>query len=364
MSDQFREKKKVSVVGIVGVPACYGGFESLVQNLVDYQSDSISYHIYCSAKNYKKKPIKYKDASLTYIPLQANGISSIIYDVYCLILAIFKRSDFVLILGVSGCLFLPLFRFFSRAKVITNIDGLEWRREKWGKWTKRFLKLSEKIAVAYSDTIIADNAAIAEYIKKEYSIESEVIAYGGDHALTMPLINTHNANGDYYFCVCRIEPENNIKMILEAFHESKEKIIIVGNWNSSSYGRSLKHSFTNSPNIQLLDPIYDINELFKLRSRCLGYVHGHSAGGTNPSLVEAMHFQTPVFAFDCDFNRYSTENKAFYFSSSKQLKDLLDSHTNDQVIRQRAQCAQNMKEIAMRRYTWKNIARMYEKLYQ
>lgn len=364
MSKEITKIKKISVIGIVGVPACYGGFESLVENLISFQSNNIIYHVYCSSKSYNAKMKTYKKANLTYIPIKANGSSSVFYDIACMISSLFKQPDTVLILGVSGCVFLPFFKFFSKSKIITNIDGLEWKRDKWGRGVRSFLKYSEKLAVKYSDAVIADNKAISDYVYHEYGIQSHVIAYGGDHALqTLSVSNKALSESDFYFTVCRIEPENNIKMILEAFSRASARIKIVGNWNASSYGVDLKAKYSQFSNIELVDPIYDIDMLFRLRSQCIGFIHGHSAGGTNPSLVEAMHFQKPIFAFDCDFNRFSTDNSAYYFNSYKELLDLLNEPRNEMTLRKYAICAKRMKEIAISKYTWKTISHLYEDLY-
>ena len=348
---------KVAVVGTVGIPACYGGFESLVENLTSYSTDNIQYDVFCSSKSYPEKLSHHNGATLSYVPLSANGVQSIPYDIVSLIKCMFKKPDVTLILGVSGCLFLPVYRLFSKSKVVTNIDGLEWKRDKWSKWAKKFLKFSESMAVKYSDVIITDNKAIGDYVDAEYGKENVVIAYGGDHAIIKD--TKVEPEKDYYLSLCRIEPENNVEMILQAFAESEHNLKFIGNWNSSEFGRELKHRYSGKQNIDIVDPIYDVNQLFKLRSECKGYVHGHSAGGTNPSLVEAMHFGKPIFAFDCDFNRYSTENKALYFSSPNKLSKIITCTTNDDV----ATISQNMKLIAEQRYTWKVINQMYEATY-
>lgn len=349
--------KNVAVIGTVGIPACYGGFESLVENLTSYSSNNVKYHVFCSSKTYPEKLTEYNGASLSYIPLSANGIQSIPYDIYSLICCLFKRPDVTLILGVSGCLFLPIYRLFSNSKIVTNIDGLEWRREKWGRLAKKFLKLSESFAVKFSDVIITDNKAIGDYVDAEYSKSNVVIAYGGDHSIISGV--DVGATDDYFLSLCRIEPENNVQMILEAFLNSQQKLKFVGNWDASEFGRDLKRKFATSPNIQILDPIYDIKQLYKLRSQCKGYVHGHSAGGTNPSLVEAMHFEKPIFSFDCSFNRYSTENRAFYFDSAKGLLNLIDTST----IKSLVDNAKFMKAIANKNYTWEKVNSNYERLY-
>jgi len=350
--------KKIAVVGTVGIPACYGGFESLVENLTRYSSEHIEYDVFCSSKSYHEKKSVHNGAKLSYIPLSANGVQSIPYDIISLVQCLFKKPDVTLILGVSGCLFLPFYRLLSKSKIVTNIDGLEWKRDKWSKWAKKFLKFSESMAVKYSDVIITDNKAIGDYVDAEYSKHNVVIAYGGDHAIIEAV--EVEPEQDYFLSLCRIEPENNVEMILTAFSEGEHKLKFIGNWNSSEFGRELKAKFADFTNIDIIDPVYDLEQLFKLRSECKGYVHGHSAGGTNPSLVEAMHFGKPIFAFDCNFNRYSTEEKAVYFASSTELLSELSGRSREQL----SNVSKNMKEIAVKRYTWEVISKMYEMSYR
>lgn len=344
--------KNVSVVGTVGLPARYGGFESLVENLVGCKSEDIKYTVFCSSKTYSKKPNSYKGAQLKYINLSANGAQSIPYDIVSLVRCWFSKPDIVLVLGVSGCLFLPIFKFFSKSRVITNIDGLEWRRAKWGRLTRAFLKLSERFAVKYSDIVITDNQAISVYVTSEYNEPSIVIAYGGDHAIVS---NRHYVTQDYFFKLCRIEPENNCHLVLEAFSKSDKKLKFVGNWDASDYGRSLKQQYSSYDNIEIINPVYDINETYKLRSQCVAYIHGHSAGGTNPSLVEAMHFSKPIFSFDCIFNRYTKSDKGYFFKDSADLLQLInqfDAKTDG--------TAKELEQLANERYTWNRIKEQYE----
>lgn len=346
---------RVAIVGTVGIPACYGGFESLVENLTNSKSNSTEYMVFCSASAYKDKLDTHNDAKLVYLPLQANGVQSIPYDILSLIKCWKIKPDVVLILGVSGCLFLPIFRLFSSAKVITNIDGLEWKRDKWGRWARKFLKWSESFAVKFSDIVITDNQAIGDYVFAEYHSETSTIAYGGDHALREIDHAALNCT-DYALGLCRIEPENNVEMILEAFSQSSLNLKFIGNWGYSEFGKALRKKYQSASNIELLDPIYDLNELSVLRAGCSLYLHGHSAGGTNPSLVEMMHFSVPIFTYDCVFNRYSTEDRAHYFKTADELLDLIGQV--DTVSK--ASNALAMQEIAKRRYTWKEISRLYE----
>jgi glycosyltransferase involved in cell wall biosynthesis len=338
----------ISIVGTVGLPACYGGFETLVENLVEEDCNK-DITVYCSSKSYAKKISTYKGARLVYIPLKANGPQSIIYDIASLLHALFKRPDVVLILGVSGCVFLPLFRLLSKARVVTNIDGLEWRRGKWAKWPKRFLKFSEKLAVKHSDVVISDNQAIADYVQDEYGVKSTVIAYGGDHAVSKEMISSDDG---FALALCRIEPENNVEMILEAFSQTDKPLKFIGNWDSSEFGRSMKSKFSIFNHIDIIDPIYDIDKLSLLRSSCSFYVHGHSAGGTNPSLVEMMHFGKTIFCFDCNYNRASTEDKADFFADANVLVELMK-------LQETIDNGQSMLEIAQRRYTWDIVRKQY-----
>lgn len=351
--------KKIAVVGTVGIPACYGGFESLVENLTQYRSDKIEYQVFCSSKSYKEQSASHNGAKLFYLPLNANGVQSIPYDILSLIKCWKTKPDTILILGVSGCCFLPIFKLFSKAKVITNIDGLEWKREKWGKWARKFLKLSESIAVKHSDVVITDNKAIGDYVTSEYTKSNVTIAYGGDHALRPSMNSQVPVCDDFSFGLCRIEPENNVHLILEAFSRVDKKLKFVGNWQASEFGKELKSKYAHSENINLIEPIYNLDELYKLRKSCSLYLHGHSAGGTNPSLVEMMHFGVPIFAFDCTFNRYSTDNKADYFLDSSTLVDMLQNLNQDRLDENGRQ----MEAIANKRYTWQEITRLYEQVY-
>ena len=164
----------------------------------------------------------------------------------------------------------------------------------------------------------------------------------------------------YAFGVCRIEPENNVHLILEAFAaDCPLPLIMVGNWQHSDYGKELWTRYADHPNITLHAPIYDKDQLNAYRTHCSLYLHGHSCGGTNPSLVEAMYLGLAIAAFDCNFNRETTEGKALYFKDVETLRAL---------VRQAEQLnlphiAANMKEIADRRYTWKRIAECYARLF-
>ena len=355
--------KQIAIVGIQGVPAKYGGFETLVENIIgDNCSPEVRYTVFCSGKDYATRLNTYKNVGLKYIPLfHANGVQSTPYDILSMLKCL-HGYDTVVILGVSGCIFLPVFRLLFRKRLVANIDGLEHRRAKWGKFTRWFLRTSEAMAVRYADVVIADNKGIQDYVRETYHKEAVLIAYGGDHVLRniseerqMEILRKYGVTpGNYAVSVCRIEPENNSHVICEAFASSGKDIVFVGNWERSKYSRGLKQKYAEYSNIRMVNAVYDLDELYALRNWCCCYVHGHSAGGTNPSLVEAMFFGKPVLAYDVVYNRETTGNKACYFKTADELTELLNRNTPD---------GTPMKEIAMRRYTWKYIAEQYEILY-
>lgn len=352
---------KWSILGTVGVPGHYGGFETLAENLVRFHAERelrVALSVYCSSKVVETNPTKFERADLRYIRIDANGPQSIPYDIVSLFDAVRRRTDVILLLGVSGALALPLIRAFSGCRIVTNIDGIEWKREKWKGLARLVLRWSERAAVRWSHAVIADNAAIAEHVQDSYGRSCHVIAYGGDHALAADPAPVPGLvlPQDYALALCRIEPENNVGMILEAFSRMPGRpLVFVGNWDKSDYGRALRARYGDRPNLHLLDPIYDPGHLRWVRDGATAYVHGHSAGGTNPSLVEMMHFAIPVFAHGCVFNRHTTENRAMYFESADDLVAAVEALESAQARDNGAA----MREIAARRYTWQVVGRAY-----
>ena len=217
------------------------------------------------------------------------------------------------------------------------------------------------MAVKYADTIIADNKGIQEYVMETYHKPSVLITYGGDHVIRhvdeekqSALLQKMELNRkEYAIAVCRIEPENNCHIILDAFAHTRQQLVFIGNWNRSPYGTQLKEKYGSFANIRIMDSIYDLDTLYTLRKNARLYLHGHSAGGTNPSLVEAMFFGIPILAYDVAYNRHSTYNQAAYFSNSQQLQKLLEQPEPD---------GQSMLKIARQHYLWNPIVEQYESL--
>lgn len=367
MNENTTQKKKIAIIGTVGVPANYGGFETLAEHIIDDLGQKHDITVYCSGKKYPKaeRKARYKGARLVYLPLEANGIQSIPYDTLSILHALFF-ADVLLVLGVSGAWILPFVRLFTNKKIIISIDGIEWKRDKWNLLAKWYLFWAEGLAVKYSQIDISDNEAIQDYTAARYGSLSRIIEYGADHTLNVPIAQEAKEQypflqSSYAFKVCRIEPENNVHVIIDAFSKTqKMPLVIVGNWDKSEYGQSLKSKYQQYPNIHILDPIYNQEKLDILRGNAALYVHGHSAGGTNPSLVEAMYLGLPILAYGVSYNRVTTEHRAMYFHDMTSLI----SRINEIQVTKLKKTGQEMAKIARRRYTWSHIVFKYELLIQ
>lgn len=358
-------KKRLAIVGSNGLPGRYGGWDQLLEHIVEGLTCDYDITVYASKFHYDVRPDTYKGAKIVYLPLKATGFQSVPYDILSIIHASTHRADMLLVLGTSGCIAFPIFRLIG-LKLILNPDGAEWKRGKWSFWVKMFLKLSERLGVKWATHVVSDSAIIEESLRIDYGVSSTIIAYGGDHVNRVQLSEKtaqkfNISAGDYCFKVCRIEPENNLSMILESFCKSGFRLLVVGNWNYSQYGVNLRRKYLEFPNISMIDPIYDQNALNELRSNCCLYIHGHSVGGTNPSLVEAMCLGLCVLAFSVNYNKSTTSDAALYFSSSEELTALVTSVYNDDVLQR--EVGERLFQLGHEKYSWSNIIKKYKKIF-
>lgn len=173
--------KKIAIIGIVGLPANYGGFESFAEQLVKRLWDDFDITVFCQKSAYQEHPDTFGKVHLQYLPLKANGIWSILYDMLAILKSL-RFADTLLVLGVSGCTLLPFLRLFGcKRRIVVNIDGIEWRRAKWSRFARWFLRFSEKCAVRNADEVIGDNQVIVDYVEKTYQKHCNLIEYGADN---------------------------------------------------------------------------------------------------------------------------------------------------------------------------------------
>jgi glycosyltransferase involved in cell wall biosynthesis len=177
------------------------------------------------------------------------------------------------------------------------------------------------MAQRFSDVVIYDNVGLASYVLPSSRRQAAQIGYSGDHVLRLPDVAPVPGTA---LTVCRIEPENNLDMLIEgALASPLQRYTIVGNWGNSAYGTALREAHAGNARLELLDPIYDARRLAQMRESCAVYLHGHSVGGTNPSLVEMLYYDCSVLCFDVDYNRLTAGEGASYFTDAGQLAGLI-----------------------------------------
>lgn len=356
----------IAIVGIQGLPNQYGGFETLSEFLVEYLGKKHEFTVYCSGIDQKERPKEYKGAKLKYYDITSHGGKGILFDCKCLWDAAHGSYDIILILGFGAGPIIPFLSNRIKRRCILNFGGLDWKRDKWSKNAQKVIKTCEKLLVKNSAIIVSDNGKIRDYVTEEYGRESELIAYGGDQA--SPLLITDELRekypflkGKYAFEVARIQSDNNIEMLMQAFMKAQVMpLVLVGNWNSTEWGKEMKAKYENEKPLVLLDAIYDKSILDVLRSNCYLYVHGHSAGGTNPSLCEAMYLGLPILAFKNGYNENTTNFHARYFNDADELCQIVRTISKEELDEMRPK----LKMYAEEHYRWEFIAHEYEKLFK
>ena len=356
---------KVAIIGTVGLPARYGGFETLAGELVRAAAQRGVAHrltVWCSApQTPAPRPTEHLGAALRYLPLRANGVQSIPYDALSLLQAAQSGHGAALVLGVSGAVALPLIRRLSGMRIITHLDGLEWQRPKWGGLARAVLHRSERLAARWSHEIVADNPEIATHIRQSYGRDPAQIAYGHENAAPIAPVEDLNLPVRYGLAIARAEPENNLALILDAFSKGNVQLplVAVSNWQATDHGRTLKAHHAHHPHLHLIEAEYDPARLNAIRQGAAIYLHGHSAGGTNPILVRMMGAGLPIAAWDCGFNRATTHGRAAYFDSVESLQSVvvrLCDPAHGPLM------ATDLRTIAEQHYRWEDVTAAYFRL--
>jgi len=359
---------KIAILGTRGIPNNYGGFEQcaeylsvgLVEKGHDVTIYSPNFHPYKGSEYKGVKIIRKTNPQNIF----GQSGSNFIYDYLCLKDAVKQDFDIILELGlITSSLSIIFCR--HRGKVIaTNLDGLEWKRSKWNNVVKRITKTLEKYGVKFSDYLIADNAGIQEYIYEEYNRESEFIPYGAVDikSPTSTCLTEYGLKANsYLLSIARLEPENNLEMMFDGYIESgiKTPYFVVGN-HLTAYGDFLKDKYRNK-GIIFLGGIFNKEHLDNIRYYSTFYLHGHSVGGTNPALLEAMAAQTFIIAHDNQFNKSVISENAYYFDSPNELSILLKS---EEIIKNKKKFTQNNLTRIDEVYRWSIVVDQYESYFK
>lgn len=304
----------------------------------------------CDANLYEDQTADYRGVERIFLSTPANGGWSMVHDLLAF-LKTFPKSSHIVVMGISGGFWFPVFRLLcdlTGKRLLVNVDGVEWRRTKFGRGRRLLLKVLDVLAQKFAHTIIYDNFGLRPYLLDSSKKKAICIAYSGDHVLH--LVGLSSSPGTA-LTICRIEPENNLEMLIEGALLSRlKKYIIVGNWNHSSYARQLREHYRDEGRLVLMDPIYDTDHLARLRTTCDIYIHGHSVGGTNPSLVEMLYYNCHILCFDVDFNRHTAAETACYFRCPLSLASLID---------ETHECVAPSRHALRKRFTATAIADQY-----
>ena len=389
MLKNLRDKQHVFIIGSKGIPAQYGGFETFVEKLVEYQTDKdILYHVARLAEDNQR--YEYNGAIVFDVKVPDIGpAKAIYYDVaaldkcikYCSRMHLRKPPVFYIL----ACRIGPFIGFYKKkiqklgGVLLVNPDGHEWKRSKWSPPVRKYWKISEKLMVRFADLLVCDSKKIEEYIRedyRQYKPRTTYLSYGCDSTPSCLLDDSEQfiswlkekglSAGEYYLVVGRLVPENNVETIIREFMKSgtSRKLALITTEDEKLY-RELdeKLGFSRDKRICFTGSVYDQELLKKIREQAFAYLHGHSVGGTNPSLLEALGSTKLNLLFDVGFNREVGENAALYWTCKQgSLSKLIETadQLSDAQIETYGILAKRRIEDSFR---WESIVNQYQELF-
>lgn len=359
---------KVGILGTRGIPNYHGGFEQFAEMFSVFLKDQgIEVYVYCSGNHpYQEK--EYKGVQLIHCKDPEDKIGTpgqFIYDWHCIQDARKRNFDVLLQLGYTSNS-IWYWRLPKKSVVLTNMDGLEWKRSKYSKPVRKFLKIAERLAVKSSDVLISDSIGIQSYLKETYQKDSSYIPYGAtvfenpdESCLKVYEVEPQQ----YNMLIARMEPENSIEIILDGVvaSEDQKPFLVVGKNDVNEFGKYLTQKYAAHPKIRFVGGIYNLNHLNNLRHFSHLYFHGHTVGGTNPSLLEAMSSNALIVAHNNHFNKAILEEEAFYFADISEVAKVLQS------IKSKADSVEWLRKNTAKikqLYSWETINQKYLTLLQ
>ena len=354
-------------MGTRGVPAQYGGFETAVEE-IGRRLVKRGYDVTVYCRNPGQDVTEYEGMHLVNLPAVRHRMTETLsHTAVSTAHAIIKdRPDVVLLLNAGNA---PLLRPLKLAGVPTaiHLDGLESKREKWRGAGAKYYRWAEKAAVKWGDEVIADAQAIADYVRGAYGRECVVIPYGAD--VIEPgrdRVGELDVNpGEYHLIVARFEPENHVMDAVHAYRVSRQAqplIVVGGAPYSQWYVDKVRETAREDPRIRLVGGVYDQHLLDQLYANAHTYVHGHSVGGTNPSLLRAMGAGAPVLAYDVEFNREVTDGHAFFWRDADALTAIFDRVATGEADGELRHFAALGRERVAAVYQWDMVTDAYEDL--
>ncbi len=357
---------KIAMIGTRGIPAKYGGFETCAEELgKGLVARGHRVLVSCRRNLYPCREAFYKGVRLCYppsIPGKATDTFSHSFFSLCRVLA--WSPDIILIFNSANSPIGLLARIAGK-KVVINVDGLEWRRSKWGRAAKLYYKFAEFFSAVIADAVVSDARGIQDYYRRKYNRDSVFIPYGAPLNIkgSPEILREYRLKKDSFFFIgSRLEPENHQDMAVRAFEEmdtAKELVIAGGaNWKSP-YVYNIKKS--RDSRLRFLGPVYREGHIETLHANAFAYIHGNEVGGTNPALLKAMGSGNAIIALDVNFNREVLGDSGLYFSEvsglKKQMELLLASPAKVAELRKAA------RERAEKLYRWTTVIDDYEKLF-
>lgn len=358
---------RLGMLGTRGVPAAYGGFETAIEEigrrLVERGHEVI---VYGRAVE-RRPPVSHLGMRLVHLPaIRSKSLETISNTAFSAAhFAGSSRHDVAFVFNAANAPFIPLIRSRGTA-VALHVDGLEWKRDKWGKWGRRYYKMAERTAVREADALIADAQGIADYYDDEFGVPTELISYGTNILRNTPTDKIEQLGlvpGQFHLVVARFEPENHVDVIVDGYARSGATLplVVVG---SAPYAPAYTHGISQAAaadsRIRMLGSVWDQRLLDQLYAHALSYVHGHSVGGTNPSLLRAMGAGTAVLGWDVLFNREVAGTAGLYFAGARQLASQIEEV--ERYAYRFRDIGELMQERAQVLYNWDVVTESYEAL--
>ena len=358
----------ILILGTRGVPAAHGGFETFAEHLALFLVErGWRVGVYCQEEvgevDRRVESEDWRGVERIKVRVASTGPRATLeFDWHCVRDAV-TRDGVCLVLGYNSAIFLPWLRARGR-KVLTNMDGIEWKRPKWSAPVRAWFWVNEWIAAWSSHRLVADHPAIADHLAtRRPRSATAIIPYGGvpvDTAPEEPVRNLGLQPGRYFVSIARIEPDNNILTLVKGFSRRKRglKLAVLGDLNDENpYHREIRRAA--SEEVTFSGGIYDQSVVKALRFHTRAYLHGHTVGGTNPSLVEALWASTAVIAHDNVYNRWTAGAGARYFSDEGSYVALLERMTDDDALL--AACRSASRQRARDAFVWRDVLLAYER---